>query len=282
MINVIGDVCLDIYTKGEPSGLSPEFPVPVIKQTAVDCAAGMGGNVAANVRALGGEVTLYAHTADDVAGRRLNAALEGIELKATHGTAPFTTTKTRIQSSDGHHYIRIDRDAYINHPLDTLPTSGTAVVADYGKGTVTEGIMEQLRAASTLLLIDGHPTAGAGLYQGADILKLNEREAREWSGFHSLNPHELTLHILEMSGAKAVVITLGEHGMLYADRDEKRLTINAKRVKALDVCGAGDTVIASLAVDLTKGLDIEDALYNAAGRAAEVVEQAGTAVVRGK
>lgn len=293
---VVGDVMLDEFLWGSVSRLSPEAPVPVVRVTRQTFHLGGAGNVAANVHALGGQAVVVGVIGDDEAGRRLRGALAvpGVEdgLVTAGGPRP-TTVKTRIIA---HHQqvVRADRElaedvpaaleeALLERVRERLPACGAVVVSDYQKGVVTPGLMKALvplaRRRGVPVLVDPKVRHFA-LYRRATLVTPNQQEAEQAAG-HSIKD-EAALHaagqrILRQVGCEAVLITRGEHGMALFPRAGRPLLIPTAARQVYDVTGAGDTVIATLALGLGAGAPLPAAAALANLAAGVVVGKLGTA-----
>ena len=293
---VVGDVMLDEFHWGRAARLSPEAPVPVVLVERQSFHVGGAGNVAANVRALGGEATLVAVVGQDVAAGRLRDELQaaGIEssLAASDSERP-TTVKTRIIA---HHQqvVRADRERtdLIPRPLEddllerlrrALPAANALVVSDYQKGVVTPRVMKALLAAARrrrLPLLVDPKVRNFGLYRGASLVTPNLLEAEQATGVKIRSRADLQAmgaKLLKMLRCRAALVTRGEQGMTLFERGRAPLHIQASAREVYDVTGAGDTVIATIALGLAAGARLAEAAVLANLAASVVVGKLGTA-----
>lgn len=296
-ILVVGDLMLDQFVWGEVSRISPEAPVPVVEVRDETMMLGGAANVANNLKALGGNAILGGVIGADLMGRAMKemAANLAIDMTAVLEDSRPTTVKTRIIAR-GQQVVRVDREysAYIEETvLDTMLSAiyGTAdiihgiLVSDYAKGVVTHGLMQGLvdmaKKRGIPLLVDPKP-ANLEFYGGVTIITPNKKEAEALAGFEITDIASLekaARTIQERLGTEAVLITMGQQGMALWQRDEGLFTIPTMAREVFDVTGAGDTVIATLALGLASGLALRDTACLANIAAGVVVGKVGTAVV---
>jgi rfaE bifunctional protein kinase chain/domain len=297
-ILVVGDVMLDEFLWGRVARISPEAPVPVVEITSQTFHLGGAANVALNVRSLGGQSVVGGVIGRDAAGQRLRDALVrgGVEDALTLDDLDRPTThKTRIIA---HHQqvVRADREATdeIGAALEdalgeVLRRSaggvGAIVLSDYQKGVVTRRLMNKVLAAARRtgvpLLVDPK-VRHFGLYRGATIVTPNQMEAEQATGVRirdTASLHEAGRRILKSLRCRAALITRGEHGMTLFEQGKKPVEILTAARQVFDVTGAGDTVIATLALALAAGAALPDAAMLANYAAGVVVGKIGTATV---
>jgi D-glycero-beta-D-manno-heptose-7-phosphate kinase len=293
---VAGDVMLDEFLWGSVSRISPEAPVPVVKVTRQSFHLGGAGNVASNVRALGGEAVVVGVVGRDAAGERVHAALAeaGVEdgLAVADGGRP-TTVKTRIIA---HHQqvVRADREladdvparveaALLDRVRAALPSCGAVVLSDYQKGVITarfmKGLLALARGRGVPVLVDPK-VAHLALYRKVTVVTPNQLEAEQAAGRTIRSDedlHAVGRRILRLLGCEAVLVTRGEHGMALFPREGRPSLIPTAAREVFDVTGAGDTVIATLALGLTTGAPLAQAARLANYAAGVVVGKVGTA-----
>ena len=300
-VAVIGDVMLDHFLVGEVNRISPEAPVPVVRFERDEHRLGGAANVAHNVRALGGQAILAGLVGRDPAADELGRALGRAGL-ATDGlvadaTRP-TTRKVRIVTSRNQQVARVDyeQDADATGPaLDALVkqiaavTKGAhaVVLSDYRKGVVSpttiDAAIRSARTAGVPLLVDPK-VPQAERYRGASLVTPNHHEAElmtQSSIRTSDDARQAARTIADRTGA-SVLITWGEHGMWVLDRSTPtavEAAIPAATREVADVTGAGDTVIAVLALALASGTSLVDAARLASLAAGLVVARFGPATV---
>jgi rfaE bifunctional protein kinase chain/domain len=293
---VVGDVMLDRFLFGRVSRISPEAPVPVVVHDHDEFRLGGSANVAHNIAALGGAATLVGVVGDDSDARLLSAELAARGLSAAAlVTVPErrTTTKLRVVTSRNQQVARIDYET--DGDLDTaaedaimtvidqhLEQAQVLLVSDYQKGVVTRRVMAHLVACAhergIPLLVDPK-VPHLDFYRGATLVTPNhvEAEAASAKRIRTLDDaREAARVIVNRAGVEGVLITLGERGMwLSHGGAEGSLPATAREVS--DVTGAGDTVIAALAVMLATGAGLESAVRLANRAAGIVVGKLGTA-----
>lgn len=290
-ILVVGDVMLDRYWFGEVSRISPEAPVPVVKVERVEERPGGAANVARNVAALGAQCSLLSVIGDDEAGACLERLLQQQQIKAVlHRDASIATTIKLRAIARHQQLLRIDFENQPNHELllsaledfaAMLTESDAVILSDYGKGGLTHiaKMIELATAAGKPVLVDPKGDDYAR-YRGATLITPNRGEFRDVAGSWS-DEQELTRKAQALRselGLKGLLITRSDEGMtLY--REEGVLHQAAQAREVFDVSGAGDTVIATLAVMLAAGADFALAMQMANRAAGIVVGKLGTAVV---
>jgi D-beta-D-heptose 7-phosphate kinase/D-beta-D-heptose 1-phosphate adenosyltransferase len=295
---VVGDVMLDEFLWGRVSRISPEAPVPVVEVTRQSFHVGGAGNVAANVRSLGGRAALVGLVGADDAGARVRQALERIgvepQLVVSSDGRP-TTVKTRIVA---HHQqvVRADREqagpvgrpalrALVAALRARLAAAEVVIVSDYHKGVVSAGLLRPLRASARArglsVLVD--PKLGNFRhYRGVTLVTPNQHEAEQATGLVLRGEREVEAagrRMLTRLGCRGVLVTRGEHGLSLCQRGRRALHVRAAAREVYDVTGAGDTVIATLALALAAGASLAEAAVIANQAAGVVVGKLGTAQV---
>lgn len=289
---VIGDVMLDRYWLGPAERISPEAPVPVVHVGDAEERAGGAGNVAANLAALGVTVRLLGVRGNDEAGQRLAELLQaqGISPELAVSDAAPTITKLRVMSRSQQllrldfekPYAAMDSNALFAAFDAALTHSGLVVLSDYAKGTLADpqALIAAARAAGKPVIVDPKG-ADFSRYRGAFLLTPNrsefERVAGSWANETELAEKAQTM--LESLDLQALLVTLGERGMLLARAGEPPLWLAAEAREVFDVTGAGDTVIAVMAAGLVAGLALTQAAELANTAAGLVVAKRGTASV---
>jgi D-beta-D-heptose 7-phosphate kinase/D-beta-D-heptose 1-phosphate adenosyltransferase len=293
---VVGDVMLDEFVWGRVARISPEAPVPVVEITGQSFHLGGAGNVAANVRALGGAAVLAGVVGRDPAGERAREAARSAgvvpRLVVSDGGRP-TTVKTRIVA---HHQqvVRTDRedagdvtgriqDALLEALRREMPACHALVVSDYQKGVVTRPLLERLlplaRRRRVPVLVDPK-LRHFRLYRRVTVVTPNQTEAEEATGIRIRNDADLLgagRRILSLLACQAVLITRGEHGLSLFERGRAPLHVPTAAREVFDVTGAGDSVIATMALALAAGATLGEAAVLANWAAGVVVGKVGTA-----
>jgi D-beta-D-heptose 7-phosphate kinase/D-beta-D-heptose 1-phosphate adenosyltransferase len=293
---VLGDVMLDEFIWGRVARISPEAPVPVVEVTSQSFHLGGAGNVASNVRALGGAALLAGVVGQDNAGQRVRDALAeaGVDshLAVPDGGRP-TTVKTRIIAHN-QQVVRADReqsddiaDAIERELLErvrrALPSCRALIVSDYQKGVVTArmmgAVLKLARRRRIPVLVDPKLRHFA-IYRKATVVTPNQREAEQASGITIRSAADLQRagrRILDLLECRAAIVTRGEHGMSVFERGRRPLHVPTAAREVFDVTGAGDTVIATLGLALAAGARLAEAALLANVAAGVVVGKLGTA-----
>jgi rfaE bifunctional protein kinase chain/domain len=289
---VVGDVMLDRYWFGDVERISPEAPVPVVRVARAEERPGGAANVARNAAALGAPTALLSVVGADEAGASLErlVAAEGVRATLHRDAALATTVKLRVVSRQ-QQLLRIDfettpsREVLADKLADyasLLAHADVVVMSDYGKGGLTHiaRMIELARAAGKPILVDPKGDDYAR-YRGATAVTPNRAELREvvgrWRDEADLAARAQALRRdLDLA---ALLVTRSEEGMTLFDADGAAHEPTQAR-EVYDVSGAGDTVIATLAVMLAAGLSMRAAASVANHAAGIVVGKLGTAVVR--
>ncbi|WP_153133174.1 D-glycero-beta-D-manno-heptose-7-phosphate kinase [Dechloromonas hortensis] len=288
---VVGDVMLDRYWFGEVNRISPEAPVPVVKVERQEERLGGAANVARNAASLGATTALLSVVGDDDAGRSLGRLLEeGLIDAGLHVDRDIDTiVKLRVIGRQ-QQLLRIDFETPPSHEIlqakladfeRRVADADVVILSDYGKGGLTH-IAEMIRiarAAAKPVLVDPKGDEWEK-YAGATVITPNRSELREvvgrWSSEADLIAKSQKLRA--DLGLEALLVTRSEEGMtLFADGETHHQAAQAREV--FDVSGAGDTVIATLAVMIAAGADWAEAIRVANVAAGIVVGKLGTAVV---
>lgn len=296
-VMIVGDVMLDHYTFGAVSRISPEAPVPVVEVISEEYVLGGAGNVARNINALGGHATMLAVIGDDRDGETLTQILNdnAVDSVLVHDDRRRTTRKTRIIAQN-QQIVRVDRET--SDPLSESVVGGLleniaahaqrhdiVIVSDYGKGVITKPVMDALRSITGAdgkrprILVDPKPQ-NYDLYHGVDILTPNAKEAGEGANLPCswpAGPARVGKALFERLDCRDLLITLGPQGMALFEGAGKATHIPTFARKVFDVTGAGDTVIATLALALAAGASLLDAAVLANHAAGIVVGQVGAA-----
>lgn len=302
-ITVLGDVGVDRYTHGAVERISPEAPVPIVQVYEEKHKLGLAANVADNIATLSGDPVLVGLIGKDGVAKELKQLMKAAKVKSLSlvtDPARRTSLKERIVS-DRQQLLRVDyesthhpkkniQSALVKKVIASLPKSQALIIEDYAKGMLTKEMIAQvIRAAqksNVLTLVDPNAKSTLDMYRGADIITPNRREAEALVGFKAHNEKDLLLIgsiLLEEVGGKHVFITLGKDGMaVFSQGSKKAIHIPTYAREVYDVSGAGDTVIATLALALSSGASIHEAAMIANLAAGVVVGKRGTATVTPK
>jgi rfaE bifunctional protein kinase chain/domain len=290
-ILVVGDVMLDRYWFGDVSRISPEAPVPVVRVERREERLGGAANVARNAVALGARTGLLGVVGQDEAGDAVEEMLLGLDVQSylNRDISISTIIKLRVIGRQ-QQLLRVD---FENPPADTvlrnkltqfntlLPRYDIIVLSDYAKGSLTNvaQMIVSARQAGKRILVDPKGDDFSP-YAGASILTPNKAELKHVVGSWKTE-EELTAKAQQLRHAlklEALLLTRSEEGMsLYTAGSVMHIPAMAREV--YDVSGAGDTVIATLAVMLGAGLPLAQAVTLANRAGGIVVGKLGTATV---
>ncbi|OZB77033.1 MAG: D-glycero-beta-D-manno-heptose-7-phosphate kinase [Thiomonas sp. 14-64-326] len=291
---IVGDVMLDRYWFGSTDRISPEAPVPVVRVQRDEDRVGGAANVALNAAVLGAQATLLSVVGADEPGRKLVTLLVDTPIRNAMRQDPTlkTTVKLRVVSRQ-QQLIRLDFEHKPDHEVlaammeryeQELAFHDVVLLSDYGKGGLEhlDQMMNLARTQGKTILVDPKGR-DYSRYAGATLLTPNRAELAQvvgdWSCEQDLTARAQGLR--KKLSLKALLLTRSEEGMsLYTETGELHIPTEAKEV--YDVSGAGDTVIATVAVMLGAGLSMEDAVRTANRAAGIVVGKLGTASVTPK
>lgn len=315
-IGVLGDLMLDRYVWGTATRLSPEAAVPVVDFDGETSELGGAGNVAANLAALGARVEVFGVVGQDDHAAVLAASLRRMGI-AQQGVLPDaarkTTVKTRIIARH-QQIVRVDRETraplapemqgkLARRVASALPHLAALVLSDYDKGVISDDLADRVLQAAHKAKVPVFvkpKTSRLYAYRGARAIVCNRKEA----GFFATRTLETDESVeqagrdlLAKFGCAAMVITLGEKGMSVFEDDRKDsffvpatgfdvtyarvglpgLERGATGRQVFDVTGAGDSVVATLAIAVAAGASMRDAALLANAAAGIVVGKLGTA-----
>ena len=297
-ICVVGDLILDRYLVGSVSRISPEAPIPVLAAQRDELRLGGAGNVAANLVAMGAQVQMVAVVGADPLEGEVRGLLQQLGIDDSGVLADPsrpTIEKTRFLSGV-QQMLRVDREDL--RPLDgemeqgllaaaqeALAQSDAVILSDYGKGVLTEEVSQALiqvaRAKGIPCLVDPKGSDWT-CYRGATLVTPNRKEAQEALGRELPDLDAVQAgagDLIERNQLDAVVITLSADGIYYRSQDGTDGRVQAEARQVYDVTGAGDTVVAHLALHLASGLNLSSAVGLANQAAGIVVARLGTHAV---
>ena len=304
-ILVIGDVMLDQFLWGSVARISPEAPVPVVDFESESFMPGGAANVARNLTALSARVELYGVIGKDSAGQQLKRLLESCHIGCgglLASRARRTSVKTRIVAHK-QQVVRIDRETrdgitpeltrrLLGSLAPLLRASTAVIVGDYGKGVITQSLLEELkricRNYGIWLSLDPKPVHLLNL-RGLSLITPNRKETFELANLADdtrntdplldTNLMRAAANLLTELRPAMLLITLGELGMLLCQRDQKPVHIPTVAKEVFDVSGAGDTVIAAFTLAIAGGASPLEAAILSNHAAGIVVGKIGTATV---
>lgn len=296
-IAVVGDYMLDRYVWGDAMRVSPEAPVPVVHAAREEDRLGGAGNVVANLIALGASVQTFGLVGQDAGGQDLRAMMEaqgahcqGLLVQAERPTIQKIRVMARNQQM-----LRVDREesqavsAEVQEALYRAVANASwdaLVLSDYGKGCLgaelTSRLLQLAEERGVPSLVDPKHR-DFSRYRGASLITPNRAEAEQAAGaslhdFSALAAEGERLR--DGAGIRQLLITLGADGMYLLDADpEQSFHIPTAARQVFDVTGAGDTVIAMLAMAFAEGLEAELAVNLANAAAGVAVAKVGTTAV---
>jgi rfaE bifunctional protein kinase chain/domain len=288
---VVGDVMLDRYWYGAVDRISPEAPVPVVRVTREEERAGGPANVAYNVVSLGAHASLLTVVGDDDASHHLEelVAKTGIETHFGRDADLKTTVKLRVIGRQ-QQLIRLDFENTPKNEIlagqtatfeSILPLHNAVLFSDYGKGGLAHvtDMITRARALGKPILIDPKGSDYTR-YQNATVITPNRAEMQQvigsWRDEADLRTKAHNLR--EQLHLDAVLLTRSEEGMTLFDAAGE-LHVSAQAREVFDVTGAGDTVIATMAVMVGAGLSLRESMPLANRAGGIVVGKFGTATV---
>ena len=295
---VIGDVMADHYVFGKVERISPEAPIPVVHVDREEVKPGGAANVACNIAALGGRVTLAGVVGADAMAETLRALLreKGIDPSGlVKDNERPTIQKSRVIA--GHQQVvRVDRErrtvlsaaaseAFESACLRALETCDAVLLSDYAKGALSgplcAAVIKRARELGKLIAADPKP-ANMAWFAGSTVVTPNLGEAQASSGVFIVDDASAVLAgktLLDRLKSTSVLVTRGEHGMTLVQADGAVTHIPTRAQEVFDVTGAGDTVIATLTLALAAGAPLPEASALANAAAGIVVGEIGVAVV---
>ncbi len=300
---LLGDFMLDVYIYGDAERISPEAPVPVLRVTRTDYSWGGAGLVAANLCSLGAVPLCVGIVGNDANGEKLKEMLAG-EGADTSGLVTVsgrpTTTKQRLIGLAQHrHQQQLFRmDSELSEPLadeyyaritelfdDKLEQADIVCLQDYNKGvlsaSVCRHIIDSANKTGKKVLVDPSSVSDYSKLAGATLITPNRREAHLAAGFEIRSigdAKRAAQQLVDELGLEGIVITLDKEGAYLQSPDLSELVPTRPR-NVYDVTGAGDTVLATLAVALAAGCDYRTAVQLANITGGIEVEKFGGATV---
>jgi len=295
-IGIVGDLILDRYVRGEVHRISPEAPIQVFEEREEEERLGGAGNVVANLAAMGAPVRCVGVVGGDDLGRIVLARLRslgadgrGVVVDRSRPTPRKTRFVAGVQQ-----VLRADREeaapirgAVLRSVLRAIPrlvaASDLLVLSDYGKGVCVDEVVRALvaaaRRAGKKVLVDPKAPDFA-CYRGAHLITPNRAEAERASGVSLSSRAGLDLaarRLIRRAALEAIVITLGREGVYFRTRKGASKIVPTQARAVFDVTGAGDTMIAHLALHLAAGAPLDEALALANVAAGIVVGKLGAA-----
>jgi len=296
---VVGDFILDEFVWGSVDRISPEAPVPVVRVDRESFMPGGALNVANNVRSLKGIVYPCGVVGRDLYGRMLLKVMrrEKIETGGViYDQSRPTTLKTRV-IAHSQQVVRFDREKsgnineadskqILKFVRETLNKTHVMIIEDYGKGVVTPDLLceiIQLAKSRKIPTLVDPKEKNFAYYRGVTAITPNKKEAFAAYGVKSSdNPPSIEKvgeGLIDKFECEAVLITLGEEGMMLFERNGDVTKIPTAAQEVYDVSGAGDTVISVFGLALASGATMKEAAFLANAAAGVVVGKLGTATL---
>lgn len=293
---VVGDIMLDRYIWGQVERISPEAPVPVVHAGPMNERPGGAANVAMNIVGLGAQAVLFGFCGEDSDSTALQTALRvsGVDARMTRVAGHPTTTKLRILSGK-QQMLRLDTERVDGYPAEAfeelvkaaragMESADAVVLSDYAKGVLTtevcQAVITAARARGIPVLVDPKQR-NLERYRGATTVCPNLGELSAATGVATGEFDALLgagQKLAQELGLEYLTATLSEKGIAVL-RPAGRFIAPAQARQVFDVSGAGDTVIATLALALAGDLEIETAVQLANVAAGIVVGKVGTVPV---
>ena len=292
-IIVIGDIMLDKYIWGDVTRISPEAPVPVVKAIKDEYMPGGASNVANNIASLGAKAYMVGFTGNDIAHPILVAELKRRNIDTSgiiQDKKRPTIQKIRVMGQK-QQLLRIDYEdtkEFTEHEENILSFISQKIkeidmiiVSDYAKGVVTSSMMGKLKELCKRhdkhIIVDPKPR-NLQYYNKVHLITPNLKEASQMLkayGNSEDDTGKLGKGLISATGS-SILITKGEKGMSLYEKDGSVKNIPTKAKEVFDVTGAGDTVVAALALALSSGADLKQAAEIANHAAGIVVAKLGT------
>jgi D-beta-D-heptose 7-phosphate kinase/D-beta-D-heptose 1-phosphate adenosyltransferase len=292
----VGDLMLDRFVYADMERISPEAPVPVLRLKRTREMLGGAGNVATNIASLGGKAVLVGVVGRDPTGdclKRVLSGLPGVVSACVDTDERPTICKTRFIAGN-QQVVRADdesqtplspgeRDALVSSALSWIGRVGAVVLSDYGKGVLTRATVTEVitaaRSAGVPVFVDPKSSDFSD-YEGATCITPNLKELALASGETVNDAAEVTRaarRVLAQAKAEAILATRSEKGMMLVEANGEVHSVPARAREVFDVSGAGDTVIATMALCAAAGQTLAQAMRVANAAASVVVSKLGTA-----
>lgn len=299
---VIGDLGLDEYVNGEVDRISPEAPVPVLEVKTQERCLGLSCNVAQNIVSLGGDVCFVSVIGDDETGEEVCKLLkeEGVSTDALVKDSSRPTTRKLRVMTDHHHIVRVDYEEksllsdeiykrLIEKVQLNIDSCDGVIIEDYAKGLLSESLIQKIMSLAKErglpVFVDPHKNTPLSFYQGTTVFTPNFDESVTMTGT-SKDFLERKGDLIDELGEKIhtvlknenTVLTRGKEGMTifsHTNKSVERSDIPTSARQVFDVTGAGDTVIACLALAYVAGMNLVEACQVANAAAGIVVAKIG-------
>ncbi len=294
---VVGDVMLDELARGDVKRISPEAPVPVMEVTSRLHTLGGAANAAHNVVALGGRATIIGLVGDDQAGSTVERLLaeQGLAARIVRDPKRPTTQKTRFVAR-GQQIVRIDQESraeasgkaraeLLEHVRAAVPDADACIISDYAKGAIFAELDDLVVASAKkkhVPIVADPKHRDYSLYRGVTVVTPNHGELEDATHLRLDTDEDFVLaaeKLLPVLEGGAILATRGADGMTLFEPGKLPLHVKAAAKSVFDVTGAGDTVVATLAIALAAGVPLAEAVSIASAAAGVVVSKVGTATL---
>ena len=294
----IGDIILDHYINGKVERMSPEAPVPILMMESQKYEIGGAGNVARNISNMGAKTTLICLSGNDQSSTIVKELLQkNKNIKSININIPNfkTPIKTRFINKEDH-LLRVDNEniyfklinkykaLIIEHLKKEIKKNDVIVLSDYDKGLLDKDLIKKIIKISTQynkIIIADPKKIDLSSYSGVNILTPNQKEITDAAKKKYLDEKNLVKfgkNVIKKYNIKNLLITRSEKGMLLINsKSIKKIKADTKKV--IDVTGAGDTVLATIALMLTLGLSVEDSIKISNYAAGIIIGKSGTASI---
>lgn len=303
-IAVVGDLLIDELLEANPTRISREAPVLILEHADTEHIPGGAANTAHNITAFGAKCHAIGVCGDDDYSDKLAKMLEkhGITHDLVKDPSRPTTVKTRILSKSHslmQQLLRLDRISHekiseeiaqklAQKVLDSTGSYSAIILSDYKAGVIVDSVVEACRKVSSerkiLLIVDAQNDFKR--FAGCTLITPNQPDSEEAVGYKIDSPQTLEragADLLAQSKAEAVLLTRGSHGMALFRRHDGLVELPPfNKSEVFDVTGAGDTVVATMALALVTGASFVEAMALGNLAAGIVVKKVGTAVTSQK
>ena len=294
----IGDIILDHYINGKVERMSPEAPVPILMMESQKYEIGGAGNVARNISNMGAKTTFICLSGNDQSSIIVKELLQKDKnIKSISINIPNfkTPIKTRFINKE-EHLLRVDNEntyfklinkykaLIVEHLKKEIKKNDVIVLSDYDKGLLDKNLIKKIIKISTKynkIIIADPKKIDLSSYSGVNILTPNQKEITDAAKKKYLEEKNLIKfgkNVIKKYNIKNLLITRSEKGMLLINSKLIK-KIKADTKKVIDVTGAGDTVIATIALMLTLGLSVEDSIKISNYAAGIIIGKSGTASI---
>lgn len=281
---VIGDLMIDNYIMGISTRMSPEAPVPVILPNDTFSKCGGAANVAMNLSSLGAKVSCAGVVGNDIWGSKLIEILseQGINTENIDRIENFSTTLKQRIYLDNKQFARVDNEVFLNDDCNFMKQDygnfDLIILSDYNKGVLTKPWFKKPR--NSLVLLD--PKKTHVNFNECDIITPNLNELKELSGENIVTNKDIfqtCKKILNKYNLKYIIAKQGDKGITMVGKENFFENIDARKVKDVDVTGAGDTVISSFGLAYVLSGNILESIKFSINASALAVSKSGTATV---